>query len=141
MSIKTAIQNAKTNTGTMDWVTIKIHGNYFTGNATCAPEDEEFYSPKIGKTLSHKRAMLNAMRHERECAKYRWQVLKKAYADAMQNQEEDDTIFKKSVHMAENRYHKYQRYVRELQQEITDYIQGQAKTFDSIRKQREGKEN
>ena len=152
MSIKTAIVNAPVYFEREELLfegdniaTIKYQGKEYHGIASCHDEDKDFYSEKVGKTIAHMRAIKKAFVEERDKARNDWKALKHAYDNAMQNIPVKDRPnchedkFLMAVYQAENRYKKYRNYVREIGQEIHQYLKDQDKAISSIKRQREAK--
>ena len=84
--------------------------------------------------------MIEAMKWERDRAKREWKTLKKAYADAYQNKPIDPSTpdpFRTAVWQAENRYHKYQKQVAKLRDELRTYLKNQEKVVASLKTQRQ----
>lgn len=118
---------------------ITVNGRTYFGWAYCHPEDMDFCSEKVGATIAHMRAIIEALKDQRDTAHTEWKVLKKAYCDAYQNKEDnldEPNPFRTAVWQAENRYHRYQKEVKIARESLRDYLRNHEKALQSIRRQR-----
>lgn len=141
MSIIKQIYNAKVveTTDRFISVTICVNGKTFFGNALCHPDDMDFCSNKVGTTIAHQRAVIDALKWHRNAARREWKTLKKAYYDAYQNKPElmnEDSPFRTAMWQAENRYHRYQNEVKKAREQLRDYLNNHEKAISSLRIQR-----
>ena len=141
MSIMDQVYKAEPKTVTTNSIMMRINvnGQAYYGFANCHPDDQDFYSEKVGSTIAHMRAEINAFRDLRDHAAYEWKTLKKAFADAYQNNATPCPQFQKAVWQAENRYRKYQQAVKDMRATLSNYLKNQDKVISSLRRQREQK--
>lgn len=117
---------------------IKVFGEEFYESAYCNQEDLKYFSPKIGCTLSHMRAMRSALVYKIGEIKTRYDVLHHVYGgitSARDPHEVDPTgKFKLQLDRYENQYHELVQAKRSLDKEITMYIKDIGKAIDSMSK-------
>ena len=69
------------------------HNNKYTGIARCHPEDEKYYSYKVGQEYAYTRALLKKMRADRDGIINELKSLKHLYSILNKN----DNVSKKSI--------------------------------------------
>ena len=121
-------------------LTIKYNGRKYIGYAICHPDDEEFFSEKVGKNIAYMRACINAMFGERAKARKEYEFLKNFYANYRQNHEPSADL-ESAIAEAEKHFHYYQRKYRECKQELKEYLLNHEKVLESLRRQRKAKTN
>ena len=126
-------------------VTIKYQGEEFIGVAVCHSDDEEFFSPIVGGTIAHYRAMESAlfmkiwemeeavsdMKHGYACIS---QSINPAIADPTGK-------FKKYIYKQENKITKLRQAHRSLKKELNKYLQDQHIAIESISRSRAKSDN
>ena len=121
--------------------TVKHKGINFTAYADCHPEDRDLFSARVGSTIAHWRTIKTIMEYEASLAKQEWEILSKNYYNLLRNYETAEDLdptgkFRQAMWKADNRYWKYTAIVKELDEEISKYLQTTGKVFTSIRKRR-----
>ena len=121
-------------------IRIRVYDAEFTGVACCCEEDAEFFSPIVGGTIAHYRAMesalfmkiwemeeaVSAMKHGYACIS---QSINPAIADPTGK-------FKKYIYKQENKITKLRQARRSLKKELNKYLQDQHIAIESISRSR-----
>ena len=122
-------------------VTIAYNTNYYAGAAQCCPEDKDFYSKKVGYNIALSRARLNLYNDLIASNELKYKELKKYYYSVIgiKNPAEVDPTgsFKRILDRLETKV-KYLRWGRRIEKRnLHNYLEGQKKAVESIRRFRE----
>lgn len=123
--------------------TLTYNGHKYVGFAFCHTEDSEFYSPIVGSTIAHYRAMIKIYDDEIARAETAAQVLWNGYKDVIYNSQTagapaDPTgAFAKRCAAANYLVEKYKVQRDSLRQNLREYIANHEKAISSVRKMRE----
>lgn len=126
-------------------IKIKVYNQEFIGVACCCEEDAEFFSPIVGGTIAHFRAMENALFYKIWETEDGLAALKHCYACLTQNMNPaiaDPTgKFKTYIYKQENKLNKLRKARRKLKIELYKYISDQSKAIDSLQRSRAKSDN
>lgn len=119
------------------------NGRKYMGFAFCHKEDTEFYSPIVGSTIAHYRAMIKIYDDEIARAEVAAQVLWNGYKDVIYNSQTpehpaDPTgAFANRCAAAKYLVEKYKVQRESLRQSLRTYIANHEKAISSVRNMRE----
>lgn len=126
--------------------TLNYNGHIYRGFAFCHTEDKPFYSPIVGSTIAHYRAMIKIYDDEIKRATVAAQVLWNAYKDVIYNSQSEGVpadptgAFADRCAAANKLVEKYEAQRSSLQQALSAYIANHEKAISSVRKMRESQD-
>lgn len=127
------------------FIKIKVYDKEFVGVACCCEEDAEFFSPIVGGTIAHFRAMENALFYKTWEIEDGLAALKLCYACLTQNMDPaivDPTgKFKIYIYKQENKLSKLRKARRKLKTELYKYTSDQSKAIEILQRSRAKTDN
>lgn len=122
------------------FIKIKVYDNEFMGVACCHEDDVEFYSPIIGGTIAHMRAMMNALDWEIWRLEDAVREMKHMYASISQSINpaiaDPTSKFKIYIYKQENKLKKLRNAKRALKKELATYLKDQTKAIELLQRSR-----
>ena len=122
------------------YIKIKVYDQEFLGVSCCHEDDVDFYSPIVGGTIAHLRAMENALFVKIWELEDTISSMKHAYACVTQSMNAaivDPTgKFKTYIYKQENKLSKLYAARRELSKELKQYIKDQNKAIELLQRGR-----
>lgn len=118
------------------------HGQMFNGQAFCHPEDAMFKSEKVGCTIAEYRAQIMALRYWRDCElKPGLKALNQLYysintSKYYQADNYAETMLTRQIELKKIDIATANEKLKELKQELKNYLTNIAKAHASIRRQR-----
>lgn len=121
-------------------IAIEVQDEVFYGIAECHEDDVDFYSPIVGGTIAHMRAMLMALDYKLWEMEATHSILKQTYCGITQSYHPAvaDPTGKFKLHMfrAENKVKKLREAKRALKKELNTYIQDHSKAIELLQRSR-----
>lgn len=115
---------------------------YYTGTATCHSDDMDFFSTKVGQTIAHKRAIINALKDIKEKTNIEYNAVKRFYNDILrENKKCEYIIVIKEIVRLKRQINKYLGYIKTEEKELNTYLKAQSKVITSLKRQRKAINN
>ena len=127
------------------FIKIKVYDKEYIGVACCCEEDSEFFSPIVGGTIAHYRAMENALFVKIWEMEEGIAALKHCYSCITQNINpaiaDPTSKFKKYIYKQENKVSKLRKACRALRTELYKYTADQSKAIEILQRSRAKTDN
>lgn len=122
--------------------------NIFIGTATCAPEDRDMMSEKVGYHIAQYRAQISYLKHVRDnVLKPRLAALKQLYFSINQSKDFNDKSYetkmlRRQIYLTDSDLTIIKEDLAELKLELKTYLEEKAKFYKKVRENRnKGKNN
>ena len=120
-------------------IVIKYNNRAYSGCATTHPDDEEFFSEKIGYGIALSRARIQILKDEKERLRQEYINKMRLYNDvlgygAKKSEEIDPTgAFKKNIDKTLHRYFTVAEVLKEEQEGLKTYLPGQNTFIEKLK--------
>ena len=121
------------------FVGIKYNNRTYSGYATTHPDDEEFFSEKVGYSIALSRARIQILKDEKERLRQEYIDKMRLYNDvlgygAKKSEEIDPTgAFKKNIDKTLHRYFTITEALKEEQEGLKTYLEGQNTFIEKLK--------
>lgn len=120
-------------------VAIKYQQKTYAGYAICHPDEQDFFSVRVGKNIALSRARQKAMKdalvQAREEVKYRQDLWHEAVgrAGGDYNLADPTRAFMKSIHRSQDKVFALQQGLKRERANLRNYIEGQDRAIESVK--------
>lgn len=123
--------------------TITINNHTFVGTAQCADIDRDMMSEKTGCEIAHRRAVLYALKYERDTIKSELDGLKKYYYTVCRSKYYNENgymenMLKRQIKFQEDRLDCVKDLLDYNKESLKDYLTNKAIFYKQVRKNRSG---
>lgn len=118
--------------------------NNFIGKATCCEEDYDFESEKIGYTIAHLRAVIKTAKYGKRKLKHELKALKQLYYSVNMSKHFNpkgymEKMLYRQIQQKEDDIEALNDAIKDIQQNITMFIEKKDKYHNQVRAMREKK--